>query len=241
MVRLSVNVNKIALLRNARGGDRPNVLDAARTCIEAGCHGITVHPRPDERHIRRQDVRDLAAALDVEFNIEGYPSPEWLDLVCDAKPAQATLVPDDPSQLTSDHGWDLKSGRHEWVKDALARLKSADIRTSLFLDPDVEQVDCAKAIGADRIELYTEAYARTYGTSRQDAVYRAYHAAAVRAHDVGLGLNAGHDLNLDNLRHFARQTPGLLEVSIGQALICDALDMGLAPAVRAYLKELAGA
>ncbi len=238
MVNLSVNVNKIALLRNSRGGDRPGVVEAARICIQTGCHGITVHPRPDERHIRRQDVHDLASMLEVEFNIEGFPSAEWLDLVCEVKPTQATLVPDEPGQLTSDHGWDLRSGKYAWVNDVIERLKQRGIRTSLFLDPDVEQVELAKASGADRIELYTESYAKSFGTDQAEAVYADYHAAALRAEQFGLGLNAGHDLDLNNLRYFAQETPGLLEVSIGHALICDALQTGLVDAVRAYLEAL---
>jgi pyridoxine 5-phosphate synthase len=239
MIRLSVNLNKIALLRNSRGGNRPDVLEAARTCVASGCHGITVHPRPDERHTRAADVRELARMLTVEFNVEGYPSPEWLDLVCEVRPAQATLVPDEPGQLTSDHGWDLKSGRTEWLPVVVKRLKSHGIRTSLFLDADVEQVALAGATGADRIELYTQHYAETHGTPAAAQVLADYAAAARRAGELGLGLNAGHDLNLQNLRHFARSIPGLLEVSIGHALICDALERGLAATVRAYVDQLA--
>jgi pyridoxine 5-phosphate synthase len=239
MIRLSVNLNKIALLRNSRGGNRPDVLAAAETCVASGCHGITVHPRPDERHTRAADVRELARMLTVEFNIEGYPSPEWLDLVCEVRPAQATLVPDEPGQLTSDHGWDLKSGRCAWLPAVVKRLKSLGIRTSLFLDADVEQVALAGAVGADRIELYTQHYAETYGTPGAAQVLAGSVAAAHRAGELGLGLNAGHDLNLQNLRHFARSIPGLLEVSIGHALICDALERGLAATVRAYVDQLA--
>lgn len=237
MVKLSINVNKIATLRNARGGDRPNVVQAARTCIEAGCHGITVHPRPDGRHIRTQDVLDLAAMLAVEFNIEGYPSPAFLDLVCRVRPAQCTLVPDPPDVLTSNVGWNLK-GDVAWLGDALKRLHNHGICTSLFLEPDPEQVRRAKDIGTDRIELYTERYAKMFGTPEKEQVFAAYHQAALTAQEVGLGLNAGHDLNLDNLSFFAQNIPGLLEVSIGHALICDALDMGLREAVKAYLRAL---
>ena len=237
MVRLSVNVNKIATLRNARGGDLPNVVQAARTCIEAGCHGITVHPRPDGRHIRVQDVLDLAAMLSVEFNIEGYPSPEFLDLVCRVRPTQCTLVPDAPNVLTSNAGWDL-SGNVAWLDDVLRRLRDHGIRTSLFLDPDPEQVRHAKELGADRIELYTERYAKLFGTPERERVFDAYHRAALAAQEVGLGLNAGHDLNLENLPYFVQNLPGLLEVSIGHALICDALYMGLRQAVKAYLRAL---
>ncbi|HEV8714510.1 MAG TPA: pyridoxine 5'-phosphate synthase [Candidatus Binatia bacterium] len=237
MVTLSVNVNKIATLRNARGGDRPNVVQAARTCIEAGCHGITVHPRPDGRHIRTQDVLDLAAMLTVEFNIEGYPSPEFLDLVCRVRPAQCTLVPDPPDVLTSNAGWNLK-GEVARLDSVLRRLHDQGIRTSLFLEPDPEQVRRAKDVGTDRIELYTERYAKTFATPEQEPVFAMYHRAALTAQEVGLGLNAGHDLDLNNLPFFAQNIPGLLEVSIGHALICDALDMGLRQAVKAYLRAL---
>src|SRR5215510_7147268 len=176
MVTLSVNVNKIATLRNSRGSDRPDVVQAARTCIEAGCHGITVHPRPDERHIRTQDVLDLAAMLTVEFNIEGYPSPEFLDLVCRVRPAQCTLVPDPPDVLTSNAGWDLR-GEVTGLKRVVERLHAHGIRTSLFLEPDPQQVRRAKDIGTDRIELYTERYAKMFGMPEQESVFAAYHQA----------------------------------------------------------------
>lgn len=241
MIKLSVNVNKIATLRNARGGDQPSVVRAAQTCIDAGCHGITVHPRPDGRHIRYQDVGDLASLLadhsGIEFNIEGYPSTEFLDLVCQVRPTQCTLVPDPPDVLTSNAGWDL-SGDVTWLGQVLQRLHDNDIRTSLFLDPDNDQVRRAKEIGTDRIELYTERYAHLFGSAEQDQVYAAYHAAAQAAQEFGLGLNAGHDLNLENLPYFAEHLPGLLEVSIGHALICDALYMGLIASVKAYLNAL---
>jgi pyridoxine 5-phosphate synthase len=237
VVKLSVNLNKIATLRNARGGDRPNVVQAARTCIAAGCHGITVHPRPDGRHIRTQDVLDLAAMLTVEFNIEGYPSPEFLDLVCRVRPTQCTLVPDPPDVLTSNAGWNLK-GEVAWLDEALQRLHAHRIRTSLFLEPDPEQVRRAKEIGTDRIELYTERYARLFPTPEREQVFAPYYQAALTAREVGLGVNAGHDLDLNNLPFFAQHLPGLLEVSIGHALICDALDMGLEQAVKAYLRVL---
>ena len=241
MIKLSVNLNKIATLRNARGGDQPNVVRAAQTCIDAGCHGITVHPRPDGRHIRYQDVKDLAALLvdhsRIEFNIEGYPSTEFLDLVCQVQPTQCTLVPDPPDVLTSNAGWDL-SGDVTWLGQVLQRLHANGIRTSLFLDPNTDQVKRAKAVGTDRIELYTERYARLFGSAEQGQVYAAYHTAAQAAQAAGLGLNAGHDLNLDNLPYFAEHLPGLLEVSIGHALICDALYMGLAASVQAYLNAL---
>jgi len=237
MVKLSVNVNKIATLRNARGGDQPNVVQAARTCIETGCHGITVHPRPDGRHIRHQDVLDLAAMLTVEFNIEGYPAPEFLDLVCQVRPTQCTLVPDAPDVLTSHAGWDL-SGNVEWLGEVLLRLRSHGIRTSLFMDPDPRQIRRAQKLGADRIELYTEHYARMFPTPEREHVFDTYSQAALAAQEVGLGLNAGHDLNLENLPYFVEHIPGLLEVSIGHALICDALYIGLPQAVQAYLQAL---
>ena len=241
MIKLSVNLNKIATLRNARGGDQPNVIHAAQTCIDAGCHGLTVHPRPDGRHIRYQDVKDLAALLAdhsrIEFNIEGYPSTEFLDLVCQVQPAQCTLVPDPPDVLTSNAGWDL-SGDVTWLGPVLQRLHANGIRTSLFLDPNTDQVKRAKAVGTDRIELYTEQYARLFGSAEQAQVYAAYHTAAQAAQEAGLGLNAGHDLNLENLPYFAEHLPGLLEVSIGHALICDALYLGLAASVQAYLNAL---
>jgi pyridoxine 5-phosphate synthase len=237
MTKLSVNLNKIATLRNARGGDRPNIVQAARTCIAAGCHGITVHPRPDERHIRKHDVFDLAAMLTVEFNIEGYPSSEFLDLVCQVRPAQCTLVPDPPDVLTSNAGWDLAHDV-EWLNDVLKRLHDHGVRTSLFLEPDTDQVRRARDIGTDRIELYTEHYARKFNTAEQDAVFDAYYRAAAVAQDVGLEVNAGHDLDLNNLPFFAQRIPGLLEVSIGHALIADALEMGLRQSVKAYLRAL---
>jgi len=237
MVKLSINVNKIATLRNSRGGNRPNVVQAARTCIEAGCHGITVHPRPDERHIRRQDVLDLAAMLTVEFNIEGYPSPEFLDLVCHVRPTQCTLVPDPPNVLTSNAGWNLK-GDVAWLDNVVKRLHDCGVRVSLFLEPDPEQVRRVRDMGADRIELYTERYAKMFKTLARDNVTAEYYQAAVVAQEVGLGLNAGHDLDLDNLPFFVGRIPGLLEVSIGHALIADALEMGLRQSVKAYLRAL---
>jgi pyridoxine 5-phosphate synthase len=237
MVKLSVNLNKIATLRNSRGGSRPSVVQAARTCIEAGCHGITVHPRPDARHIRRQDVLDLAAMLTVEFNIEGYPSPEFLDLVCQVRPTQCTLVPDPPEVLTSNAGWDLK-GDVAWLGDVLKRLHDRGIRVSLFLEPDTDQVQRTKDIGAERIELYTEHYAKMFHTPERERVFESFFHAAVKAQEVELGLNAGHDLDLDNLPFFAQRIPGLLEVSIGHALVSDALEMGLRQSVKAYLRAL---
>lgn len=242
MVKLSVNVNKIATLRNARGGERPSVVEAARVCIAAGCHGITVHPRPDERHIRRQDVYDLAAVLwqeyeSIEFNIEGFPDKRYLEIVDQVRPTQATLVPDPPDVLTSNAGWDLR-GRVDEARGIVERLQAMDVRVSLFLDPDVEQVALAKATGADRIELYTERYAKTFGTPEGEKVCAEYVRAAAAAAEAGLGLNAGHDLDLRNLRFFAESVRGLEEVSIGHALVCDALEMGLSSSVAGYLECL---
>ncbi len=237
MTKLSVNLNKIATLRNSRGGARPNVVQAAQTCIAGGCHGITVHPRPDSRHIRRQDVLDLSTMLTVEFNIEGYPSREFLDLVCQVRPTQCTLVPDPPEVLTSNAGWDLK-GEVAWLGEVITRLHEHGIRVGLFLEPDPDQVRRVKDIGADRIELYTERYATMFHTPERERVFEPYLNAAVTAQEVGLGINAGHDLDLDNLPFFAQRIPGLDEVSIGHALISDALEMGLRQSVKAYLRAL---
>jgi pyridoxine 5-phosphate synthase len=240
VIRLSVNVNKVATLRNARGGARPSVTWAARTAIAAGCHGITVHPRPDERHIRRADVLELAALLPegVEYNIEGYPGEEWLALVEAVRPTQATLVPDPPNVLTSNAGWRFARVDRGWLAAVLARLREAGCRVSLFLDPDPREVEAARDAGADRVELYTEAYAVAYPTARRDEVFAAYRHTAQRAIELGLGVNAGHDLDLENLGFLARHLPGLREVSIGHALISDALERGLAATVRAYLAAL---
>lgn len=235
--KLSVNVNKIATLRNARGGALPSVVKAAETCIAAGCHGITVHPRPDARHIRHQDVYDLAEMLPVEFNIEGYPSAEFLALVLEVKPAQCTLVPDPPGVLTSNAGWDL-SVEHPELREALDALQGAGIRVSLFLEPDSEMVERAAELGTDRIELYTESYARDFGTRAQDTTFAPFREAAVRAEELEIGLNAGHDLDQRNLPYFAEHIPGLAEVSIGHALISEALYDGLDATVRAYLRAL---
>lgn len=242
MVHLSVNVNKVATLRNARGGSVPDVVRAARTCIAAGCHGITVHPRPDGRHVRRDDVLWLAAALppSVEFNIEGYPGPEWLALVEEVRPDQATLVPDPPQVLTSNAGWRFAAVDRGWLVGVVERLRHADCRVSLFVDPDEREVEGAAAAGADRVELYTEAYARAYPTRQRKEAFEPYRRAAERACELGLGVNAGHDLDLANLGYLAHRLPGLLEVSIGHALISDALWMGLEPAVKAYLAALEG-
>ena len=237
MIRLSVNVNKVATLRNARGGRVPDVVRAARAAIAAGCHGITVHPRPDGRHIRTQDVLDLAAAIEVELNVEGYPSPELLALVRRVRPAQCTLVPDPPEALTSNAGWPLERDL-DWLREPIARLRDGGIRVSLFVDPVPAQMARARALGVDRVELYTERYAAAFGTADGAAAFDAYRGAALAAVEAGLGVNAGHDLDLVNLPFFARSLPGLLEVSIGHALVSDALFMGLDAAVRAYLAAL---
>jgi len=211
---------------------------AAETAIAAGCHGITVHPRPDERHIRRSDVLELAGWLPVELNIEGYPSEDWIELVERTRPAQATLVPDPPDVLTSNAGWRFARTDTGWLGAVIERLRAAGCRVSLFVDPDPGAAEGASQVGADRVELYTEAYAKAFATTRRDEVFAAYRETAARAVGLGLGVNAGHDLDLDNLPFLARCLPGLAEVSIGHALISDALERGLAPTVRAYLAAL---
>ncbi len=236
MPHLSVNINKIATLRNARGHNRPNVVATALDCERFGAQGITVHPRPDERHIRFQDVRDLRPVLTTEFNIEGNPTPDFIALVLENRPAQVTLVPDAPDALTSNAGWD--SVRHgDFLRPIIAQFRAAGIRTSIFVDPDPVQVRAAAATGTDRIELYTEAYAAGYPTDRAAAVAPFVLAAAAAA-EMGLGLNAGHDLDLDNLAYFAHSLPNLLEVSIGHALVCDALYLGLENTIQAYRRAL---
>ncbi|MBR5074947.1 MAG: pyridoxine 5'-phosphate synthase [Bacteroidales bacterium] len=234
--RLSVNINKIATLRNARGGNMPNVLQCALDCERFGAQGITVHPRPDERHIRRQDVLDLKPVLTTEFNIEGNPKDPFNQLVLSVLPAQVTLVPDAENAITSNAGWDTIANR-EFLKKTCKMFKDAGIRVSIFVDPVEDMVKGAAECGCDRVELYTEAYARDFKANREQAI-EPYYMAAVQAQKCGLGLNAGHDLNLDNLRYFAQTIPGLLEVSIGHALICDALYLGLENTIRAYRREL---
>jgi len=236
MVRLSVNINKIATLRNARGGNLPDVLKAAMDCERFGAQGITVHPRPDERHIRFQDAHDLKPLVKTEFNIEGNPTPEFIKLVLEIVPAQVTLVPDDPGQLTSDHGWDTIRNK-EKLKVIIEELHHARIRTSIFVDSDPLMVEHARDTGTDRIELYTESYARDYPENPERAI-EPFIRAAETANMLGIGLNAGHDLNLDNLKYFAQNIPGLLEVSIGHALICDALYYGLENTIQLYLRQL---
>lgn len=238
MTRLSVNINKIATLRNARGGNIPDVVKAAVDCQRFGAQGITVHPRPDERHIRFQDARNLKPVITTEFNIEGNPTPEFINLVLEIIPNQVTLVPDDPGQLTSDHGWDTIKYKQKLI-DIIRIFHKSGIRTSIFVDPDPVMVEHAGDTGTDRIELYTESYAREFVLNKEMAI-EPFVRAAVAAQKAGLGLNAGHDLNLDNLKFFARSIPGLLEVSIGHALVCDALYFGLENTIQQYLQQLQG-
>ena len=235
MTKLSVNINKIAVVRNSRGGNMPDVTRAALDIEGFGADGITVHPRPDARHIRYSDVRELKQVLRTEFNIEGNPIPSFVDLVCEVQPTQVTLVPDAPDAITSNAGWDTIANR-EFLSDMSRRFHEKGIRVSIFVDPDPKMVAGAKACGADRVELYTEAYARDYKKNREEAI-APYVAAAEEARRQGLGLNAGHDLNLDNLKYFLRRIPWTDEVSIGHALICDALYMGLENTVELYLRE----
>ncbi|MBO4447732.1 MAG: pyridoxine 5'-phosphate synthase [Bacteroidales bacterium] len=234
MTNLSVNINKIATLRNARGGNTPDVLKAALDCERFGARGITVHPRPDGRHIRYSDVRQLKPLLKTEFNIEGNPPPEFIDLVCEVVPAQVTLVPDAPDALTSNAGWDTLANR-SFLTDCCNTFKSRGIRVSIFSDPESRMVEGAAACGADRVELYTAAYAEGFAAGRKDAV-EPYIIAAKTARECGLGLNAGHDLNLDNLPWYLQNIPWTDEVSIGHALICDALYLGLEKTIALYLK-----
>ncbi|HOY32325.1 MAG TPA: pyridoxine 5'-phosphate synthase [Bacteroidales bacterium] len=236
MTKLSVNINKIATLRNARGGNLPDVLHTALDCERFGAQGITVHPRPDERHIRFSDVYELKKNISTELNIEGYPSESFISLVLDVKPAQVTLVPDAPDAITSNAGWDtIKNSA--FLNEIVAVFKKQGIRTSIFIDPDVKMIEKALETGTDRIELYTEDYAKNYPSDREKAIFL-YKKAAEKALDLDLGLNAGHDLNLQNLRYFAETIPGLLEVSIGHALICDALYFGLENTIQMYLRCL---
>jgi len=238
---LSVNVNKVALLRNSRHLGIPSVRKAALVCLEAGAQGITVHPRPDERHIRASDVAELADLLkqwpDREFNIEGNPFHQLMDFVRTYRPHQVTFVPDSEGQLTSDHGWSFPKDA-EKLKPLIEECKSLDVRVSLFMDPEPEQMAWVKKVGADRVELYTEPYAASFGSPTNDASLAQYVATAQAALDIGLGVNAGHDLNQDNLPKFAKAVPGLLEVSIGHALIADALEVGYKATVQGYLKAL---
>lgn len=247
MIRFSVNLNKVALVRNTRDLGIPNVLRAARLCLEAGAHGITVHPRPDGRHILPGDVRELAPLvreLGAELNVEGYPSDDFLALVLEVQPHQCTLVPDAPEQRTSDHGWDVDY-QHSLLTRAVGALDAAGVRTSLFMDAatvvDADRIAHARDVGAARVELYTEPWAKAFGTAREADVLASMSAAAQRAHNAGLGMNAGHDLNLSNLQPLVDAVPQIQEVSIGHAFIADSLELGYTAAVKAYLRVLAGA
>ena len=236
MIKLSVNINKIASLRNARGGNLPNVSLAAQRCELFGADGITVHPRPDERHITYRDVEELKPLVQTEFNVEGYPSKRFMEMVLATKPHQVTLVPDPPGVLTSNAGWDTV-GDKGLLQDVIGVLKEAGIRTSIFVDTDLRHVEGALACGTDRVELYTESYAVGYLNDREKSIVP-YKTAGKLAGELGLGLNAGHDLNLDNLAFFAEQVPNLLEVSIGHALISDALYLGLENTIQLYKRQL---
>ncbi|MDR2979013.1 MAG: pyridoxine 5'-phosphate synthase [Bacteroidales bacterium] len=233
MTKLSVNVNKIATLRNARGRNVPNLVQVVKDCEKFGAQGITVHPRPDERHIRYQDVIDLKNIVTTEFNIEGYPSDSFLDLVLKVKPEQVTLVPDAPDALTSNNGWDTIT-HLDYLTSIIKKLKSQNIRVSLFVNPEVKMIEGARMTGADRIELYTENYASIYPENKQKAIMP-YMIAARVAQNQGVGVNAGHDLSIENLRYFSQNIPDLMEVSIGHALICDALYLGLEKTIGSYL------
>lgn len=237
MTYLSVNINKIATLRNARGENNPDVTQVALDCERFGAQGITVHPRPDERHIRRSDVFDLRPKLSTEFNIEGYPSPDFIKLVLQTRPAQVTLVPDAPEQITSSSGWDVEAN-FDFLCDVVESFHSADIRVSIFVAPDRDTILAAARTGADRVELYTKPYAEAYAADREAAV-APYVEASRTAHNAGLGVNAGHDLSLINLEYFYLSLPYLNEVSIGHALICDALYLGLEETIRRYRACLA--
>lgn len=236
MTKLSVNINKIATLRNARGGDNPNVIQVAKDCERFGANGITVHPRPDERHITRKDTIDLKKVVGTEYNIEGYPDQRFIDLVLEVNPDQATLVPDKPDAITSDHGWNTVEDAN-FLRGVIARLKKNGIRVSVFIDPSLKMVEGASVIGADRVELYTEPYAQLYQTNPSEAI-KNYIAAAELAKNLGLGINAGHDLNLENLKYFVANIPHIMEVSIGHALICDSLYLGLENTIQLYLRQL---
>lgn len=237
MTKLSVNINKFATLRNSRGGNNPDVLKAAIDAQLFGADGVTVHPRPDERHIRYQDVREIKNIITTEFNIEGNcRERKFIDLVLEVKPDQVTLVPDAEGQITSDHGWDTKKNK-EYLTEMIQIFQSAKIRVSIFVDPVVEFVNGAAETGTDRIELYTEGYAKHYNQDKEKAI-APYITAAKRANELQLGINAGHDLDLQNLKYFSQNIPGLLEVSIGHALICDALYLGFENAVQLYKRQL---
>lgn len=236
MTKLSVNINKIATLRNARGGNIPNVVETAKACERFGAQGITVHPRPDGRHIRFDDVRDLKKVIKTEFNIEGYPTQSFIDLVLEVLPQQVTLVPDPPDALTSNAGWDTIK-QSSFLKEVVDTFQHAGIRVSIFISTDLQMIEAAAHTGTNRVELYTEPYALQYPLNPETAV-APFAKAALTAHQNGLGINAGHDLNLQNLQWFAQKVPHLLEVSIGHALICDALWYGLENTIQMYLRKL---
>jgi pyridoxine 5-phosphate synthase len=239
MTKLSININKFATLRNSRGGNNPDVVKAAIDAQLFGADGVTVHPRPDERHIRYADTRAIKKIITTEFNIEGNcREQKFVDLVLEVKPDQVTLVPDAEGQLTSDHGWDTISHK-TYLIDIIRLFKNAGIRTSIFIDPDITMIEGAAATGTDRIELYTEAYARLFAQGHKEAAIAPYIAAAKKANELGLGINAGHDLDLDNLQYFSRHIPALAEVSIGHALVCDALYLGYENAIQMYKRQLA--
>lgn len=236
--KLSININKIATLRNSRGGNNPDVVKAAIDAQRFGADGVTVHPRPDERHIRYQDVRDVKKIIETEFNIEGNPrEKKFVDLVLEVKPQQVTLVPDELGQLTSDHGWDTIKHK-EYLQDIISVFKNAGIRVSIFVDPDVAMVEGAAATGTDRIELYTEGYAKQFANGNKEEAVAPYVTAAKKAKESGIGLNAGHDLDLQNLAYFKQNIPWLDEVSIGHALISDALYLGFENAIQIYKRQL---
>lgn len=238
MTKLSVNINKFATLRNARGGNNPDVVKAAIDAQRFGADGVTVHPRPDERHIRYEDVRQIKKIITTELNIEGNCTEQkFADLVVEIKPTQVTLVPDTLGQLTSDHGWDTIKNK-DYLKNIIAVFKKAGIRVSIFVDPDIKMVEGAAATGTDRIELYTESFAKEFGASSRESGVAPYIAAALKAKELGLGINAGHDLDMKNLKFFKQQIPWLDEVSIGHALICDALYLGFENAVQLYKRQL---
>lgn len=238
LTKLSVNINKIATLRNARGGNNPDVIKVAIDCQRFGAQGITVHPRPDQRHITTADVYELKKIITTEYNIEGYPDQRFMKLVSEVKPEQATLVPDPPNAITSSAGWDTRN-HLQYLKNVVAELKSYGTRVSIFLNPEEEMVEFAKLTGTDRIEFYTEPYATNYHINREEAI-SAYVSSAKLATSLGIGINAGHDLDLNNLEYLVKQIPEIKEVSIGHALICDALYLGLENTIQMYLRKLAG-
>jgi pyridoxine 5-phosphate synthase len=236
MTKLSVNINKIATIRNARGGESPNVVEAAINCQKFGADGVTIHPRPDERHITRKDVYDIKPIISTEFNIEGYPSEDFINMVLEVNPEQVTLVPDGPDVITSCAGWDTIKFQ-SYLKEIISIFKEKGIRTSVFVDPKIEMIEGAKKCGTDRIELYTEDYATNYSSNKEKAI-APYIEAAKKATELGLGINAGHDLSLENLEYFAKEIPNLAEVSIGHALISDALYLGLENSIQMYKRLL---